>query len=77
MHCEDIHRKERWLKFPKPRIFFSTISGNFEGKLEWRWEVTETIAKTDIKPAKEQARDHCPLAPTAFAPSSIDMKGSC
>lgn len=53
------------------------VSGNFEEKLKWRWEVTETIVKREMKPMRERARDHCPLAPTASVLSSIDMKGSC
>lgn len=46
-------------------IQVSMVSGNFEEKLKWRPEVTETIGMREIKPARAQARDPCPLAPTA------------
>lgn len=38
-------------------IQVSMVSGNFEEKLKWRPEVTETIGMREIKPARAQARD--------------------
>lgn len=50
---------------PKIQDIYFQFLGKFKEKLRWREGVTERIGRRGMKPRREQARDRCPLAPTA------------